>query len=326
MNSRDGVMTMLKKPPVSRLPPEILGEIFVHCLWFGTWGSFSAHCAPWLLTKVCRSWREVALSTPSLWSKLPFLSWKESWTKDGHLRLLELYLKNSRSAALTIRLELPPNPDNASFLPLVLPHLSQSRYLKIFHHHELPGQGGYINHKHFPLLESLKLICSCSSYTSPCRSVTAGLEGIEFPWAQLTRLAVKIPSSDEALALLKVCPSLKVCRLTPAQRSRIEIPLTLPAPRVVHPCLRTLVIEDGPFTEGLLGCLVAPALSTLEFSQYDITQSRSGVILRSILLSIRNSSAGLTSLTLRVAQTCRRQEILTKVRPILPPQINSKIF
>ncbi|KAF8874601.1 hypothetical protein BD779DRAFT_249504 [Infundibulicybe gibba] len=56
---------------VSRLPPEILGEIFLHCLPLGKRGTFSTRHAPWLLTKVCRSWRKVALSTPLLWSRFP---------------------------------------------------------------------------------------------------------------------------------------------------------------------------------------------------------------------------------------------------------------
>ncbi|KAF8874613.1 hypothetical protein BD779DRAFT_249796 [Infundibulicybe gibba] len=53
------------------IPPEILGEIFLHCLPPGKWGSFSASDPLWVLTKVCYSWREVALSMPLLWSKLP---------------------------------------------------------------------------------------------------------------------------------------------------------------------------------------------------------------------------------------------------------------
>ncbi|KAF8872269.1 hypothetical protein BD779DRAFT_1573417 [Infundibulicybe gibba] len=48
------------------LPTEILREIFLYCIPPGEWGSLSAYDSPWLLLKVCRSWRGVAMSTPEL--------------------------------------------------------------------------------------------------------------------------------------------------------------------------------------------------------------------------------------------------------------------
>ncbi|KIM73772.1 hypothetical protein PILCRDRAFT_54680, partial [Piloderma croceum F 1598] len=65
--------------PVQRFPPEILSEIFIHCLetkWFNP--AYYEHLlylrilprldrAPLLLGSVCRQWRAIALSTPRLW-------------------------------------------------------------------------------------------------------------------------------------------------------------------------------------------------------------------------------------------------------------------
>ncbi|KIK35002.1 hypothetical protein CY34DRAFT_812478 [Suillus luteus UH-Slu-Lm8-n1] len=52
-----------------RLPPEILSQIFHHCLPEDNL-SPASNQAPLLLTRICRPWRDVAVNTPSLWCKL----------------------------------------------------------------------------------------------------------------------------------------------------------------------------------------------------------------------------------------------------------------
>ncbi|KAJ7114031.1 hypothetical protein C8R44DRAFT_676471, partial [Mycena epipterygia] len=58
--------------PVRRLPPEVLGEIFSWTLPSARDAllrrRFDTKNSPWVLTYICGRWREVALSTPSLWS------------------------------------------------------------------------------------------------------------------------------------------------------------------------------------------------------------------------------------------------------------------
>jgi len=56
--------------PSLRLPPEILSEIFIRCLPEGRNPICSLSDAPLLLGLVCRSWRDVSLSTPHLWSSI----------------------------------------------------------------------------------------------------------------------------------------------------------------------------------------------------------------------------------------------------------------
>ncbi|KAF7342602.1 F-box domain-containing protein [Mycena sanguinolenta] len=53
--------------PLRRMPPELLGEIFSWTLP-STRDIFDTEDCPWILTRVCSSWRAVALSIPSLWS------------------------------------------------------------------------------------------------------------------------------------------------------------------------------------------------------------------------------------------------------------------
>ncbi|KZT23287.1 hypothetical protein NEOLEDRAFT_1031599, partial [Neolentinus lepideus HHB14362 ss-1] len=57
--------------PVKCLPPEVLSEIFVHCLDTQSQFIKPHHTqAPLLLTEVCKYWNECALGTPRLWCSL----------------------------------------------------------------------------------------------------------------------------------------------------------------------------------------------------------------------------------------------------------------
>ncbi|KAF9450500.1 hypothetical protein P691DRAFT_810177 [Macrolepiota fuliginosa MF-IS2] len=56
--------------PVRRLIPEILQEIFYHCLPTCHNGTMSNRDTPLLLGRVCSQWRQVAYSTPRLWTSI----------------------------------------------------------------------------------------------------------------------------------------------------------------------------------------------------------------------------------------------------------------
>ncbi|KAI3602748.1 hypothetical protein WG66_008108 [Moniliophthora roreri] len=59
--------------PIRRVPSDILREIFVQCLPEGHLPTHTIHQAPLLLTSICRSWREVAITTPRLWNRIHIL-------------------------------------------------------------------------------------------------------------------------------------------------------------------------------------------------------------------------------------------------------------
>ncbi|KAF9054964.1 hypothetical protein BDZ89DRAFT_912749, partial [Hymenopellis radicata] len=64
--------------PIRRLPSEILGEIFQHCV--PTWAlrppkdsqydSLDPRYSPWTLSHVCHLWRHIVTTSPYLWSHL----------------------------------------------------------------------------------------------------------------------------------------------------------------------------------------------------------------------------------------------------------------
>ncbi|TFK37597.1 hypothetical protein BDQ12DRAFT_684950 [Crucibulum laeve] len=56
--------------PVRQLPHDILRAMFVQCLPVGHDAVMSVREAPLLLTHICSLWREIALTTPKLWSSV----------------------------------------------------------------------------------------------------------------------------------------------------------------------------------------------------------------------------------------------------------------
>ncbi|KAF5346307.1 hypothetical protein D9758_011508 [Tetrapyrgos nigripes] len=53
--------------PIRRLFPELLAEIFIHCLPSNHLPTRSSAEAPLLLLRICKRWRDIALKTPRLW-------------------------------------------------------------------------------------------------------------------------------------------------------------------------------------------------------------------------------------------------------------------
>ncbi|THU93087.1 hypothetical protein K435DRAFT_757724 [Dendrothele bispora CBS 962.96] len=56
--------------PIHRIPPEIIAELFNHCLPSAHPPTRDLSEAPLLLTLVCKQWREIAFNTPCLWAAL----------------------------------------------------------------------------------------------------------------------------------------------------------------------------------------------------------------------------------------------------------------
>ncbi|KIM41518.1 hypothetical protein M413DRAFT_42372, partial [Hebeloma cylindrosporum] len=56
--------------PVRGLPPDVLQEIFFHCLPTHHNPIIKSSEPPLLLTRICSSWRAIALSSPRIWSKI----------------------------------------------------------------------------------------------------------------------------------------------------------------------------------------------------------------------------------------------------------------
>ncbi|KAJ8078168.1 hypothetical protein PM082_000374 [Marasmius tenuissimus] len=96
--------------PFRRFPADIWGEIFVHCL--PTNKLDVALCTtkepPLLLTTICRTWREIALNTPRLWSALHVcVAYTDiNLANPALLEGMKLWLDRSGSRPLTLSVSM----------------------------------------------------------------------------------------------------------------------------------------------------------------------------------------------------------------------------
>ncbi|KAJ7113105.1 hypothetical protein C8R44DRAFT_797192 [Mycena epipterygia] len=126
--------------PVLTLPNELVSEIFFQSLSSDTPSdrSPSGPRSPLFLGHICRKWREIALSTPSLWTTIE-LRLDDAATHERQLRLLELWLSRSGDCPLFISLfnivpALPIGITRASvheFVDAVVPHFRRCRSLQL---------------------------------------------------------------------------------------------------------------------------------------------------------------------------------------------------
>ncbi|TDL18376.1 hypothetical protein BD410DRAFT_728582, partial [Rickenella mellea] len=56
-----------KVSPIIRIPCEITSEIFQHCLSENEFSRPSIKSAPLQISRVCSTWRKLAIRTPRLW-------------------------------------------------------------------------------------------------------------------------------------------------------------------------------------------------------------------------------------------------------------------
>ena len=66
----ENLQTCILKDPCTRLPFEVVAEIFINCLPSSIFVAPNPRHAPILLSQVSASWRSICFSTPRLWSSL----------------------------------------------------------------------------------------------------------------------------------------------------------------------------------------------------------------------------------------------------------------
>ncbi|KAL0571123.1 hypothetical protein V5O48_010831 [Marasmius crinis-equi] len=123
--------------PVRTLPSEILAEIFRACVQLrisdrrhmdmtrdNAYNSLDPGYPPWTLGQVCRRWREIALSHPSLWSHIGlFFPRPDITTEHSYAILSRLMLQIQRSGdqPLTVSLFSSPYLALNPLHPLLIP-------------------------------------------------------------------------------------------------------------------------------------------------------------------------------------------------------------
>ncbi|KAJ6560378.1 hypothetical protein B0H19DRAFT_1376147 [Mycena capillaripes] len=286
-DSRVSVQSLLNAAlvyPVLTLPVEITSEIFVRCLPIGN-ARVLLKEAPFLLLKICRQWREIALSTPRLWTTLDIdvISLRRGvnglFTSEW-VDLAEEWLRRARGHPLWVTLRHPVEeyyPDNID-LRFIKNISSQLESLEVsgLEQEEDPS---FQQPLAFPLLKRLVFAPAVagspiSSYWSAFfRSAPQLRELFLFreiemptplPWHQLTEFLGRNFQLNHCLDILRLAPNLG--------RGEFSIqfyhgPDSLES--VTHPRLRYLTLApdtEGEFRPALdfLKLVTLPTLETLD--------------------------------------------------------------
>lgn len=200
------------RSPIRRLPNEIILRIFDLACGMNELTSKKLQTMPALaISGVCAHWRDLARSSPDLWSRIRL----EMWATPHHLPglpILNLYLESSQQSPLVMEFPVPPTGSAA----LEADQLSVCATLGAYSHRwkslYSPGNKVYDalmapGHTHFPLLEELVLphiifydetTLNRFQLASKLKFLSLGRidnwvdlqQHQKFPWAQLTVLDV----------------------------------------------------------------------------------------------------------------------------------------
>ncbi|KAJ6594619.1 hypothetical protein B0H19DRAFT_1096250 [Mycena capillaripes] len=263
--------------PIARLSFDVLSEIFLCALCANGFQALNARgrlpLEPLTLSQVSSRWRDVALSTPSLWTTI----WVDR-PREVHIPMVELWIERSRQCPLVLYLrQTPPPPTGQQPSPfedareyeltekilLILgDHLHRwKRITFLFHHHaqrsllnlpEVPTAAPLLEHIHMSTKawdvdskHTLERIMY--SYTSIESVVVHKYLSQEFiRWGHLTVLDASQLACpmDSHLDVLKHCTSLRRANLYLTQ-NHVDTPFVRPTARtrVAHLSSLTVAAE-----------------------------------------------------------------------------------
>lgn len=287
--------------PVSKLPVELLGEIFSSAL--GDWGAPTDEPSalvldPLILSHVCGHWRSVSLSMPMLWATV----WIDR-PRAAHLPMVKLWIERSRDCPLSINLR---QTDPKSFLSfptasehdltddifaLLVPQLHRWQSVDfVFRTNtqasllSLPGQAA-VALEHVALQLDSWDPCSaeslqCALYSRPSLRSAHLMPGSfqePVPWKQLTHLEADPECTlDTCLGILASCPELSSARFTcSADPDWAHTPFTHPDQYLALPALAALSIKASRIDlSPLLTRLTLPALRSLALDYCHVPRAK----------------------------------------------------
>ncbi|EPQ54540.1 hypothetical protein GLOTRDRAFT_77128 [Gloeophyllum trabeum ATCC 11539] len=116
-------------PPINRLPPEILAELFVSCAAVHPY-------APATISRVCKRWRDIVSDWPRVWYHL-FLDEEERGIRSLQ-RQCELWAAHSSPLTFDVEINMAHVDVMLAVLSPLIPHIARWRSFKV--------QGNWIEH------------------------------------------------------------------------------------------------------------------------------------------------------------------------------------
>ncbi|KAJ7693891.1 hypothetical protein B0H17DRAFT_1199573 [Mycena rosella] len=278
----DGLQTQLQNVqhqldaivyPVLTLPPEITSEIFVQCPPDRRMlDVVNPTEAPLLLTHVCSAWRNIAVSTPALWSTLEISATRIA---PYFSEIAKIWLQRSGQRPLSVRISgyVSQIERLDEFLKAFGQHSGRMRTLKLTMHEEsfevMDGQ-----RLAFPLLQFLNI--STSGNPGRPNPVTIFHDDdvpalrevfmrsppsfFALPWKQLTKFTGERISAADCRKALRLMPNLVDCSFAVLEDFEDVIPA------ISYPSIEsfTLFKKNLSYSAAILACLTLPGLQTLK--------------------------------------------------------------
>ncbi|KAG1868304.1 hypothetical protein DFJ58DRAFT_723557 [Suillus subalutaceus] len=265
--------------PISRLPTEILSEIFLYCLPEDEHLVHESKQAPVLLTKICRRWREVAVGLPRLWCRLQLEVGYDDWQQRAFC--YDFWLK--RSGRCPLSLKLKSSTDWGELRSLLQPHVQQISTLSL----DFQSCDGPFMMEDFHALQELTIrqdvlydLARGTSHTLSKLPVNLrrinmldlcfNLKKLDFftdsAWAHLTHIEISIDGLDAFTRILRLCPNL--CSL---KMFGVFYSIQTPEP-ITHTNLQSLRMSWSVLWStdeqdiGLFNVITLPNLHVLEVS------------------------------------------------------------
>ncbi|KAJ7336345.1 hypothetical protein DFH08DRAFT_1018692, partial [Mycena albidolilacea] len=263
-------------------PPEITTEIFSHYVDKPHDISWK-NGGPLVLNRVCQGWREICLSTCSLWASVMLINDHWNWDEEIDLRFLQRWISRAGSHPLDLFVvPTPPgsfSPSQFSYhldqlsklLPILCPYSSQWRTLQImlympntFSLDMVHGRVASLTNLSLSMYPGDKAVTAFRdapslrrvTLASPGPLASPGTQSIVLPWTQLTHLTLLNIFLEKCLEILKETPNLEVLDVN-IPRRRDSPPLVL---RLAH--LHTFTSRDSRYN--LLNYLTLPSIQTLQ--------------------------------------------------------------
>jgi hypothetical protein len=272
--------------PIRRLPPEILGYIFLLAIPHIRYVRPDSRSPPLTLRQICKAWKAIAESTSNLWSSIDLnFNWSkgvESQLSDG----IQGWLSRSSSHPINIEIGYQPGfvdgddvPNLDQLFDMLMLFAIRWRYVSLCIPLHMMQRLLGCHESPLSMLHSLELHSSGPTVDVPTVSLTdsatalrriilhghfTGSQWVALPWHQLTHLITKgTPSSDmsvaECMAIIGRSPRLEYgsFRLSFVAQASAPCPTT-------HLQLSTFMITGKRrFILTLLDNLTLPALRRL---------------------------------------------------------------
>ncbi|KAJ7031121.1 hypothetical protein C8F04DRAFT_708161 [Mycena alexandri] len=265
--------------PVLSLPFEITSEIFARCLPDACTAEnipSSKHDQPptaFILTQICRNWRQVALDTPRLWAT--FRVSLDDWSSipDLRRRFME-WVGRAKTSPLSFTLHRTSSSDLPSptiFTPILdlsmqwwdvdLQIPSNVLIMEQFQSH-LYGRLPNLQRLRLKTEERIAALVTAFEHAPSLRRVVLERQPrlILLPWRQLTHFTGGDFSGKDCLHVLQSALSLVECKFVGVQ-GFVDSPL-LPHP---HLALKVLHLKGYDACATLLGILTLPSLVELSY-------------------------------------------------------------